>query len=424
METADNNLKPVQAANEKLAAGGRPFWNLDPANPLNLPKKKRLAVIVGAGFLVALGIAVLALRHESRSKEPAETDVLAKALAGPRPVVLEPVVSAPPVEGRTFPGAVQAFEKTLLSFRVSGPLVEVNVKPGDAVRKGQVLMQVDPRDFQDRIAALEAQLDRTVAQYKKAAQDYKRATELFEEKVIPPASFDMAQSAHDATAAAVKEIEAGLLTAKHQLEDTTLVAPYDGIVTDKLVENHQMVAVGQVVVGLHDISRLKIEVEIPENEIVNRRLEAGEPAQIQFASVPGREFPAVLREWNTAAAAVTRTYSVVFEMAAPADATILPGMTAQARWASALTSAPVAVVSAKTVVADAQGRSFVWVFDPQTSRAQKREVETGLLMDSRRIQILKGVASGESIVRDGAGFITETMELKPRDSGSSAESAR
>jgi len=386
-------------------------------------KKKIIVIITGMCLLAFLGVAAFLWFTKTQNDASAHEDTLAEALSGPRPVTLEKVSLTTSVKDRSFPGVVNAVDKTQLSFRIHGPLIEVNVKPGDAVKKGQVLMQVDPRDFQDRIAVLEAQLARTSAQYRKAAQDFKRATGLFAERVIPPADFDAAESVHDAAAAAVKDLEAQLQTARHQLDDTSLLAPYDGIITEQRVENHEMIAAGQVVLGMHDISRLEIEVEVPENEIAKHQLRNSESARIQFPSVRDREYPASLKEWNTSADPVTRTYTVVFVMEAPPDASIFPGMTAQAKWASESSPVPMAAVPARAIVADTQGRSFVWVFDPQSSRAQKRLVETGTLINSHQAQILTGIESGELIVGEGAGFITENMELRPLNSDMTAVSS-
>lgn len=386
-------------------------------------KKKILMIVSGMCLLVILGVAAFLWFTKTQNDASAHEGTLAEALSEPRPVLLEKISLTTSVTDRSFPGVVNAVDTTQLSFRIHGPLIEVNVKPGDAVKKGQVLMQVDPRDFQDRIQVLEAQLARTSAQYRKAAQDFKRATGLFAERVIPPAEYDSAESAHDAAAAAVKDLEAQLQTAKHQLDDSSLLAPYDGIITKQHVENHEMISAGQVVLGMHDISRLEIEVEVPENEIAKHQLRNGESSRIQFPSARDREYPAALKEWNTSADPVTRTYTVVFVMEAPTDASIFPGMTAQAKWASETSSVPVAAVPARAIVADTQGRSFVWVFDPQSSRAQKRLVETGTLINSHQAQILKGVEPGEFIVSEGAGFITETMELRPLNFDTTAVSS-
>ncbi|MBN1126358.1 MAG: efflux RND transporter periplasmic adaptor subunit [Sedimentisphaerales bacterium] len=374
-------------------------------------KKKILIIVSGIGLAVLVTVAVLwftVLRHQEPKK-----DTLADVLSRPRPVVIEKVSANSYAKDRSFPGVVNAIETTQLSFRIHGPLIELNVKPGDTVKKGQLLMQVDPRDFQDRIAVLEAQLAVITAKYKNAAADFERAKTLFSQNVIPQADYDSAQSAYDGSAAAVKDCQAQLQIANHELEDTSLIAPYDGIITEKYVENHEMVNVGQVVLGMHDISRLKIEVEIPENEIAKHPLTSGETIKIQFPSIQNSEYTAALREWNSSADPVTRTYTVVFVMDALQNLNIFPGMTAQASWVSENSSVPMMAVPARSVITDNQGRPFIWVFNSQSSKARKRPVETGKLIQSNQVEILKGLEPGELIISEGAGFITEDMELCP-----------
>ncbi len=388
-------------------------------------KKKRTLIICGIGLLVFLGTAAslwFVIRPSDKQDQKEKID-LADVLSGPRPVTVEKASLVKSLQARSFPGVVDAVEKAQLSFRIHGPLIEVNIKPGDPVKKGRVLMRVDPRDFEDRIQALDAQLARMSAEYKKAAADYERAKTLFSQGVIPQADYDSAQSSYDAWAASVKDVNAQVQIARHQLEDTSLIAPYDGIITEKYVENHEMINVGQVVLGIHDISRLKIEVEIPENEIAKHPIKNGEPVKVQFPSVQGGEYAAVLKEWTTSADPITRTYKVVFVMEAPENVNIFPGMTAQAKWACDTSSVPVVAIAARSVVADAQGKSFVWVFDSQSSKAQRRLVETGKLFNSNRIQILKGLEPDELIVSEGASFIKETMQLNPIKSNTEENSS-
>ena len=153
-------------------------------------KKKILIITSGAGLLVIVGTVAFLWFAKTRVKDSSNTNSLMELLSQPRPVVIEKVSLHPHVRDRCFPGVVSAVEKTQISFRIHGPLIELTVKPGDRVKKGQVLMQVDPRDFHDRIQVLEAQLARTSAEYKKAASDFERAKTLFSQSVIPQSNYE------------------------------------------------------------------------------------------------------------------------------------------------------------------------------------------------------------------------------------------
>lgn len=228
----------------------------------------------------------------------------------------------------SYPGTILASRTTELAFRVAGPLVQVDVDPGTRVKKGQLLMQIDPRDFRDNIAVLEAQLEGAKASKVLAERDFERARTLFEQKVSAGADFDRARGAFDAAFSGVRSLEAQLQIARHRLEDTSLKAPYSGVVIARKVENYEMIAAGKVVLEMQDISELKVEIRVPESELVGRPLKCGEKASFELSTMPGRRFDVRLKEWSTAADPVTRTYALRFAFKAPGELQVLPGMTA------------------------------------------------------------------------------------------------
>lgn len=366
-----------------------------------------LTLVIG---LIGTGVIILTMNTGAANP----STVAAAPVSAPlkqRPVTIEKVKATPLKRSTTYPGSIRAWRETQLAFRVSGPLVHVNIKAGDRVKAGQVLMQIDPKDFNDSIHVLEAQLEGALAQEENARQDLGRVTQLFREKVIPKADFDHATTAGKAAAAAVRQIRAGLETARHQLEYTTLQAPYDGIITTQLIENHEMVRAGQVVLKIHDISELEISINVSENEIIHHSLTRGEPGMVSLPGIEGRTFPARLEEWNTQADALTRTYEVTFRMTAPGDVRILPGMTAEVAWQNPDPQAHVISIPARAVISDSSRESLVWLFNPATSTASRTEVTLGRLGGQSRVTVLSGLSPGDLIVTRGMDFITQDMIL-------------
>jgi RND family efflux transporter MFP subunit len=332
--------------------------------------------------------------------------------SGSHGVVLERVHGISSGTAKSYPGIVKASNTAKLAFRVSGPLVRVNIKPGDAVKKGQVLMQIDPQDYQDKIRVLAAKKAGSVSQLETARLDFARVKKLFAQNVVPQADYDHAQNAVNSLAASVDAVKAQLRIARHQLGYTSLRAPYDGIITLQLIENHEMVQAGRVVVGLHDISTLEIEIKVPENEIINHGLKGGEAALVTFPAMADQRFPIRLKEWNTEADRITRSYAMAFTLPAPADFMVLPGMTAEVVWSTPGKQLDLITIPARALVTDNSGASCVWVFDDTTSKAVKKTVEVGGLNGSSRIVVKSGLAVGERIVTEGVDFITSAMELK------------
>ncbi len=228
-----------------------------------------------------------------------------------------------------YPGTVFASRQAKLAFRVGGPLIKVPVKPGDKVKQGQLLMQIDSRDFEDSIHVLEAQLAGSESRRDHAQRDFDRAQTLFDQHVSATADFDRAKSAFDSAFSGVQSIKAQLQIARHKLKDTKLVAPYSGVITSQSAENYEMVKSGQEVLAIQDISTLEVEIKIPENEIARRPLKPGMKVTVDFPAIPDRSVSATLIEWNLSADPITRTYALRFSFPAPTNIHVLPGMTAE-----------------------------------------------------------------------------------------------
>lgn len=374
--------------------------------------KRIITGIVGAVILVAAVIFIVVSGAKKRTAAKVEADTKMTFNRSARPVSIETVEKVESIKERSFPGIVKASEETALSFRVDGPLTEVNVMLGEPVEQGTLLMKLDPRDFEDRVQALKAQQDGAVAVKENAKQDYDRVSELFEEKVVPQSDYDRARSSLDTADAAVKALKAQLQIAEHALKDTSLLAPYDGTVTEQLQENHEMINSGKVVLRYHNIQLLEIIVSVPENEIVQRTMKPGAKVQVSFPAIHGRKFDARLKEWSSVADKLTRSYAVTFEFDAPEGYKILPGMSANISWNETDSGATVLSVPVAALCPSGDGQSLVWVYDEEGGHAERRLVELGELKGASRVIVLSGLSEGEHIVVSGSRLIHESLALK------------
>jgi RND family efflux transporter MFP subunit len=376
-------------------------------------KKTLFILCTLAVVMLASGVAFTQKIKKDSSGESMDTSDT-KSVPGQQishTVILEKLTMTRVENSKQYPGSVKACKKTRLAFRVGGPLIQVNVKAGDQVQRGDTLMQIDPQDFKDRILVLDAQLSGALAQLDNARQDFRRMKQLFDEKVIPQADFDHAGTGRNIAEAGVKAIRAQLKIARHQLDYTTLKAPYDGIITQTHIENFEMVAPGQLMVGLHDISNLEIKINVPENEIINHPLIPGQKAGVRFPSLGQKQFPVTLKEWKTTADRATRTYGTTFTMPRPQGVQILPGMTAEIEWPGTKDKDQTLTIPAKAIINDSTGTAHVWLFDSSTSMASKTPVTLGPLCGTSRIVVESGLMPGDLIVTDGVDFITGAMKL-------------
>ncbi|QBG48839.1 efflux RND transporter periplasmic adaptor subunit [Verrucomicrobia bacterium S94] len=375
---------------------------------------KKLITGIGGGVLALVVIALIAASAVRRREVARHNDeVKMQHQNTARPVRCEQVKAVLQPRIRSYPGVVKATEEASLSFRVGGPLTQVNVVLGEPVKKGTLLMQIDPRDFEDRILSLEAQLEGKEASAENARQDYRRVAELFKEKVVPQADYDRAKSVMDSAEAAVKDLKAQLRIARHALQDTALLAPYDGTVTEQRVENYEMISPGQVVLHYHAIDQLEINVHVPENEVVHVPMDAKELfAYVTFPALPGREFKAGLKEWSTRADPMTRTYAATFEMKAPESGRILPGMTATVTFRESSEQSRAITLPVSAVASSADGVSVVWIYDEDTGTVRQREVQVGELNGTSRVVITDGLREGELAVVSGSRFLHEGCPVR------------
>ena len=404
--------------------------------------------------------AVTASTTQTSAKAPAETTRI-------HHVKVMPVTRDSACMAVTYPGSVKAPQTAALAFRVGGPLIEVRVKPGDTVRKGDVLMRIDPRDYDRQVTATEAALAAAEAQFDamkkgarlediraleanldagKAKREYvkkqhERLGRLVDHKAVSRSQFDNIDAELDAADASVRALEqelikakagsrlediraqeariSGLKTqlqiAKDKLEDTQLLAPFDGIITRQSAENFENIGPGREVLAMHNISQLEIEVDLPEKELMFRPLDKPFEVNLRFENARNRAFRAKFKEVNTEANRATRTYAVTFLMDAPTDVNILPGMTAEVdiRSCDSRTQGKTALfVPAAAVLADKTGATYVWTVGKKSDHvAERRDIKTGTLTEDGRREVLSGLEEGEQVVVSGGGFLHDGMKL-------------
>lgn len=170
----------------------------------------------------------------------------------------------------------QPYKEAVLSFRVGGIVDEFNVQSGQFFKQGSRIASIDERDFI-------IQKDHAQALYEQATSEYNRVKILYTQNNISGSTYEKAKADYQIT-------KANLETATNQWKDTQLTAPFDGYVQQVYIEKYQDVRPSQAIVSLMDLSKIKIEVYIPEEIAVQLRTEKDLPIQITFDGLPGEIF--------------------------------------------------------------------------------------------------------------------------------------
>ncbi|RJP57831.1 MAG: efflux RND transporter periplasmic adaptor subunit [Candidatus Auribacter fodinae] len=300
---------------------------------------------------------------------------------------------------REYPGRVQASDRVDLSFRVSGPLIELPVNQGDYVEAGQLVARIDPRDFE--VAEKEAQ-----AVFAKAQADLKRYQALFEKDAVPAAELDQKQSEYDVA-------KAKLDAATDNLEYTYLRAPFSGHVGEKYTENFQLVQAKQPVIRFNNIAVLEIVIDLPENEVAILKMETAKDFVASFDSAPGRTFPLEFVEFNVNADSKTQTFAATFRMPQPENLNVLPGMTARVTRKSVRAQGLTAhiLLPGYAIASDESGNPFVWIVD-EALTVHKRPVKLGEATGSESVVIIEGLTAGERVVLTGVTLLREGDKIR------------
>ena len=359
--------------------------------------------LIQKAFAPLIGVAVLT----GCSQEVQEKAEVA------RPVKIITVSKGAAIASRTYPGKAYATESAKLSFRISGPLHKFPVKSGQRVKQGELLAQIDPRDYATNLQKVEASINQINAQLTAADKEFARQKTLLKSNATSQALFDTAKSKYGSLIANRSNLNAQKKAASDALQDTNLTAPFDGIIAETYVKNFEEVRPKQQIILLQDISKIDIKVEVPEHLMVFKRGEVAKDSHIEaeFTSLPGKFFKLTVKEMTTEADPTTNTYSVTGTMVAPSDVELKSGMTCNVVHTSPMYGkASSIIVPTNAVFNDENGTPNVWIVS-EAMRLSKRKVEVGE-MAKDGLTIKSGLIIGDKIISAGVHYAFENMLVK------------
>jgi RND family efflux transporter MFP subunit len=305
----------------------------------------------------------------------------------------------------TFPAQVEAGEKVLMSFRVSGRIIELPVREGEEIRKGQLIARLDPKDYQ--IAVNQAR-----AEYNKSQADLTRYQVLYEKDAVPLADLDLRIAQRDVRQAKLDEAEKNLTY-------TYLRAPFTGRIGRRYVENYMDVMSNEQIVDLNDVTNIEVKVDVPES-IISLSRTLGDKLELknfaEFETAPGKQYELQIKEVSNRADPLTQTFEVTFKMPQPDDIALLPGMNALVRLEATIKSdvdfeARIRIPAIAVMGADNEG-AYVWVVNQKDMTAHRTRVELGKMTGDDGIFITEGLIGGELLIVAGMKSLQEGIKVQ------------
>ncbi len=316
---------------------------------------------------------------------------------------------------RSFTGAAKAGIESKISFKVSGTLQQLLVEVGDVVREGQLIAEIDPRDYELQVEEAEASLAHTRAQAVNAQANFQRVRGLFERANSSQADYDSARAGQDSARALVRSIEKKLELSQLQLSYTRLKSPIDGAIAEVPVEVNEYVEEGDTIALLNAGARPEVEVAIPE--VLIREIRRDTPVRVTFDAIPNQQISGRVTQVAVAATAGLKTYPVTVLLDRP-DARILPGMAAEVSFRFGSGDEPLRYILPPHAVREDREGKFVYVVTETgdgVGTVERRPVVVGELVGESLVaglEVLEGLSDGERVVTVGASRIEDGQQVR------------
>lgn len=320
----------------------------------------------------------------------------------PTPVRVGAATRGPATPPIAATGSVASKDEMRLSFKLGGVIRHIGVEEGNEVRKGQRLAEIE-------LAEVGAQVEQARQLADKAQRDLERGERLHADQVI---SLEQLQDLRTAASVA----KAGLQSAQFNLGFSTIVAPRDGIVLRRLVEEREQVAPGApvLVLGARDAGYV-VKLALADREVVQLKL--GDPAEVRMDAYPGKAFAGKVSEISRAADERSRLFPVEVRLESPPPS-LASGLVAKVALSPAsgreasLTYVPIAAV----VEGD---RDRASVFVPEGDHARRRAVRVAFITGAQ-VALAEGVQPGETLVTDGALYLQDGERIAVVEDASKA----
>ncbi|WP_370663291.1 efflux RND transporter periplasmic adaptor subunit [Massilia mucilaginosa] len=312
-----------------------------------------------------------------------------------------------------FAGEVRARVESRLGFRVGGKITARKVDAGTVVKKGQVLMQLDPQDLQLSQAQAKANLRAAETGRDLAKAELKRYQELRVKNFVSQAVLDAKQSAYSSAQATVDAAQAAYFGQSNQAGYATLVSDVDGVVTAVDAEVGQVVSPGTPVVRVAKMGEKEIVIGLPEDKVDQLRKLSDVTVRLwanKDVVIPGK-----VREVSPVADPATRTYAVKVSIPDSA-ADVKLGMTAMVQFASTMATPQIKVPL--TALFHEKNTTSVWVVDKGVVRMVPVTVAGTSAND---VVLAGGVSAGQTVVTAGVNLIKpgQKVTILPPDTSSS-----
>lgn len=369
----------------------------------NGTRKRRRWLPWTIGVVIVAGIAVGVAKRSGAGPKEIDPSLITVVKRGDLPIeVMET-------------GKVEPREKVEIKSKVAGQVSKVYVDAGDKVKKGQVLLQLDPIDYERQVAKSEADVAAAKNALEFSELSLERRQKGLESRGVAQIDVDTAVADVKAKKVALQQAEVAYNAASDQLRYTRITSPMDGTITERGIQPGEVVTPGvqatfegRSLLTVSDLSTLIVKADL--NQIDVAKVKMGQKVTVTFDALPDHTYeatitkiaPASVAPKSSSGSTSSATSAVeVFPVEATltkADTLIKPGMTADVR-IHIEKKEHVLALPIEAVVKE-NGKHFVTKVVPADNGKQKTEkveVKVGARND-RQIEIASGIAEGDKVL--------------------------
>jgi membrane fusion protein, multidrug efflux system len=341
-----------------------------------------IALILSIGFIFS-SITAKGKRLEEEKKAATKQDTSVQVVT----LTLEPKQLT---EKLNLPAAVESFENLWVKAEASGQVMKIPVKEGQMVEKGQVLVELDDRDYKSG-------LERIEANYKLATIEHNRIAELYKRNIASASEVDRSD-------AQLKDLDAQLSAAKLALERTKITAPISGRLNEIEAKVGDWMAHDKQVAQILQIGEVKVTVGIPESDI--DAITDLQEADVVFEALDKLKVKGRKSFFSRQPGDLARLYNLEL-VVDNHDGRILPGMFARVELVKKSFKDTLAIPLYAVI---SQGDESI-VYVENNKKAEKRIVKLGIL-DGWMIQVVSGLKQGDKVIIVGHRQVDEGQTVQ------------
>lgn len=284
-------------------------------------------------------------------------------------------------------GTIRAVHETSIGSKLLARVVDVRLKAGEKVRKGDVLLRLDDTDLRAKLRQAEAAVAAAKAVRNRAASDQRRSAQLVRSRTISQEQYDGIVASLHSAEAELNRAEATVHEVQATLDWATILAPFDAVVIDKKVDMGDMVTPGQLLVTLFDPKRMQLVASVRES--LTHKLQIGQQIAVRIEGL-NRQCAGTVSEIVPEAQSASRSFQV--KVTGPCPSGVYSGMFG--RILIPLDDEEVLVIPREAVRNVGQLR-LVEVM--RNGRAARRAIRVGRTLDDD-VEVLSGLREGEQVV--------------------------